>query len=226
MPQAIETSTVTFNNGQTTGYLARPSDASKHPSIIILQEWWGINDDIKDIAERYARQGFAALAPDIYHGKVFTVADEARQASGGLDQAKAAQDIDAAAAWLTQQSFASGPQFGCVGFCMGGGLALRTASRNPNVSACISYYGGIRDAVDETVAKIKAPVLAFHGSDEAERAGQLKAAFEKQSKPFELHIYEGARHGFFNRQNVAVHHMAASYDTWPRALEFFRRNVK
>ena len=229
MPEQIESKMISVpvtGGGEVPAYLARPLSGGRHPSIVVIQEVFGLNADIKDIAERYARLGFAAISPDLYHGNVYETIEEARnRGTVGGDPALIDREIDSCASWLTSQSFGSGGEFGCVGFCMGGGLSLRTASRNPNVAACVSYYGGVRENVDETVGKIKAPVLAFHGTDELERGNQLKDAFAKHGKNLELHFYEGARHGFFNNRTGGVYHHGASYDSWPRAIEFFKKHL-
>ncbi|MSQ32245.1 MAG: dienelactone hydrolase family protein [Dehalococcoidia bacterium] len=229
MPEQIETKMLSIpvsDAAEVPAYLARPLSEGRHPSIIVIQEVFGLNADIKDIAERYARLGFAAIAPDLYHGKVYETIEDARnRGTVGADPALIDREIDLCAAWLTSQSFGSGGEFGCVGFCMGGGLSLRTASRNPHVAACVSYYGGVRENIDETVGKIKAPVLGFHGTDELERGNQLKEAFAKHGKNLELHFYEGAKHGFFNNRNGGVYNHAASYDSWPRAIEFFKKHL-
>ena len=161
MPEQIESKMITVpvtGGGEVPAYVARPLSAGRHPTVVVIQEVFGLNADIKDIAERYARLGFATISPDLYHGKVYETIEDARQrGTVGGDPALIDLEIDSCASWLTSQSFGSGGEFGCVGFCMGGGLSLRTASRNPNVAACVSYYGGVRENVDETVGKIKAP---------------------------------------------------------------------
>ena len=116
----------THNGVQVSGYLARPSGTPR-AGMIVIQEWWGLNDDIKEIADRYAAQGYLALAPDMYHGVVTEEPDAARKMAMALERDQAAHEIDAAAAWLKTQGAA---KVGCVGFCMGGGLTLATALRD------------------------------------------------------------------------------------------------
>ena len=225
MPEPISTELTPLHmngGGEMNAYAAWPTSPGKHPAIAVIQEAWGLTPDIRDIVERFARLGFAAVSPDLYHGRNFNALDDARAFNATADMAERNRMVDEAATWLTERSFAAGPQFGIVGFCMGGAFALMTASRNPNVAACVSFYGGIRENPDEAASKIKAPVLAFHGSDELERGTQLKDLLQKHGKSVELHIYDGARHGFFNRTKMAVHHNAASYDAWTRSIDFFR----
>ena len=225
MPESILTEMVDFksNGDQSTGYLARPTGPGSHPAVVVIQEWWGLDAHIKDLAERFARLGFASIAPDLYHGQVTSEPDEARKLAMSMQRDVAAREIDAAAAWLTQQSFAAGPRFGTVGYCMGGGLSLAAASGNSNVAACVVYYGGTPNP-PESAESIQCPVLGFFGKDEAERAGQLQEILNQYNKANEVHVYDGASHGFFN-DTSAGYDKAASYDSWPRVIEFFRRTL-
>ena len=221
----IVTSTVSFKaNGDTAdGYLAYPDDGGSYPAVVVIQEWWGVDDHIKDVTERFARLGFAAIAPDLYHGQVTSEPDEARKMAMEMEYDRAAKVIDGAATWLLSQSFSNGSSFGCVGYCMGGGLVLTTSIRNNNVGAAIVYYGGLPNP-PENLKDINAPVLAFYGSGEGERANQLNDILTANNKDIELHIYEGAAHGFFNDSGNG-YSLTASYDSWPRAIEFFRSHL-
>jgi len=226
MANNIITSTVSFKaNGDTAdGYLAYPDDGDSHPGLVVIQEWWGVDAHIKDVTERFARLGFAAIAPDLYHGKVANEPDEARKMAMALEYDRAAKEIDGAGTWLLSQSYSKGSSFGCIGYCMGGGLVLTTAIRNKNVGAAIVYYGGLPNP-PENLKDINAPVLAFYGDGEAERANQLNDILTQNNKEVELHIYEGAAHGFFNDSNPNGYNLAASYDSWPRAIQFFNQRL-
>lgn len=227
MPERIVTSTVSFRtNGDTAdGYLAHPVSPGPHPAILVVQEWWGVDAHIKDVTERFARLGFAVIAPDLYHGQVTSEPDEARKMAMAMEYDQAVKEIDAAATWLLQQPYAQGPNFGCVGYCMGGGLVLTTAIRNHDVGGAVVYYGGL-PKFPEQLQEIEAPVLAFYGDDEAERANQLQQVMRQHGKSIELHIYEGARHGFFNDSNEGGYNRVAAYDTWPRVVQFFREHLQ
>ena len=224
MPESIVTETVSFgtNGDSADGYLAHPDSPGPHPALIVIQEWWGVDAHIKDVTERLARLGFAAIAPDLYHGQVTSEPDEARKMAMAMEYSRAATEIDGAARWLLHQPYAKGPKFGCVGYCMGGGLVLTTAIRNHDVGAAIVYYGGLPNP-PEQLQGIEAPVLAFYGDGEAERANQLQQVLTQHNKSIELHIYEGAPHGFFNDSNEGAYNRAAAYDTWPRAVHFFHQ---
>lgn len=225
MAKNIVTSTVSFKaNGDTAdGYLAYPDDGGSYPAVVVIQEWWGVDDHIKDVTERFARLGFAAIAPDLYHGQVTSEPDEARKMAMEMEYDRAAKEIDGAATWLLSQSFSSGSSFGCVGYCMGGGLVLTTSIRNTNVGAAIVYYGGLPNPA-ENLKDINATVLAFYGSGEGERANQLNDILTANNKDIELHIYEGAAHGFFNDSGNG-YSLTASYDSWPRAIQFFNNHL-
>ena len=192
--------------------------------VVVIQEWWGVDDHVKDVAERFARLGFAAIAPDLYHGRVTAEPDEARKLVMAMQYDQAAKEIDAAAAYLARQPYAQGPRFGAVGYCMGGGLVLTTAIRNRNVGAAVVFYGGL-PTPPEQLQQIQAPVLAFYGSDERQRAEQLQGLLAQYQKQCELHVYEGAHHGFFNDTRPEGYHRTGSYDAWPRTVDFFRRNL-
>jgi len=226
MPENITSGTVSFrtNGGTADGYLAHPVDAGSYPALIVIQEWWGVDAHIRDVTERFARLGFAAIAPDLYHGQVTSEPDEARKMAMSLEYDMAAKEIDSAALWLLQQPYARGPQFGCIGYCMGGGLVLTTAMRNEGVAAGIVYYGGLPNP-PERLEDVRAPILAFYGGGEAERGRQLKHVLEQNNKSIQLHIYEGAAHGFFNDTNKSGYDLAAAYDTWPRAIQFLREHL-
>ena len=226
MPANIITQTVNFQaNGNTAdGYLARPDGDGPYPVVIVIQEWWGVDAHIQDVTERFARLGFAAIAPDLYHGQVTAEPDEAKKLLMELEYETAAKEIDGAAAWLLSQAFSSGPKFGCVGYCMGGGLVLTTAIRNHNVAGAIVYYGGLPNPVD-SLSDIEAPVLAFFGDDESSRAKELEKVLNEHSKDVEVHIYEGAGHGFFNDSNQHGYDLVSAYDTWPRAVRFLQDNL-
>ena len=226
MPESIVAETVSFRaNGDTAdGYLAHPVSPGPHPAVVVIQEWWGVDSHIKDVTERFARLGFAAIAPDLYHGQVTSEPDEARKMAMSMEYDRAAKEIDGAARWLLQQPYTRGPRFGCIGYCMGGGLVLTTAIRNHDVGGAIVYYGGLPNP-PESLQGIEAPVLAFYGDGEAERANQLQQILRQNSKSVELHIYDGAPHGFFNDANESAYNLAAAYDTWPRAVHFFRKHL-
>jgi dienelactone hydrolase len=125
------------------GYFASPS-TGKGPAIVVIQEWWGLVPHIEDLVDRFAKQGFAAVAPDLYHGKVTRSPDEAAKLKMELDVERAEREIAGAGDWLLKQSECSSKTYGVVGFCMGGGLAQYTATKEKNVGATVSFYADSR----------------------------------------------------------------------------------
>ena len=226
MPDEITTMDITFDveNGLGQGYLAYSTSPGSHPALIVIQEWWGLDSHIRNITERFARLGFSALAPDLYHGQVTTEPNEARKLAMALEYDTSAKEIDGAANWLTKQSHANGPAFGCIGYCMGGGLVLTTSIRNQNTAASVVYYGGLPNPVD-TLGQINSPVLAFYGEDEVNRANEMERILTQNNKSIEMHLYKEASHGFFNDSNPSMFDQNASYDSWPRVINFLLNNL-
>jgi len=214
--------TVDYNGMKVMGYLAEPAGTPKG-GLIVIQEWWGLTDDIKSIADRYAAEGYLAFSPDIYHGQVATEPDEARKFAMGLERDLAAREIDAAIAWLKDVRGVG--KVGCVGYCMGGGLTLATAMRpTSKVDAAHVYYGGGMPS-DEQLANIKVPVLGSYGATDAgipkEQVDRLRAALTKAGVPNDITLYEGAGHSFFNKPGGPAHHPAAAADSWAKSLAWF-----
>ena len=209
---------------EISGYLAQPEGVARG-GLIVIQEWWGLNDDIKGIADRYAAEGFLAFAPDMYHGELSTEPDEARKLAMSMDRDLAAREIDAAVAWLKSEHGVA--KVGCTGFCMGGGLTLATAARpTSSVGAVHAYYGPPRLAADE-IATIKAPVMGSYGADDqgisAESVQEFQQALEDNGVTNDFKIYEGAGHSFFNAG--PAHHEPSAQDSWQRSLEWFGQHL-
>lgn len=227
MVQQILTSMVDIDsNGSTVpGYLCRPSGDGASAGVIVLQEWWGLEPHIKDIAERYARAGFVALAPDLYHGNVTAEPDEARKLAMGMDRDRAIKEIASSIRYLKAQSYVSG-KVGTVGYCMGGGLSITAACNIQEVDASIIYYGGSPSAED--LAKVTVPVLGLYGGADGgvpvSTATALSEALEKNGTPYDVHIYGGAPHAFFNDTRESYREEAAK-DSWERTLTFFQKNL-
>src|SRR6185503_7134109 len=129
------------SNGSTaSGYLSKPA-SGKGPGVIVIQEWWGLVDHIKEVADRFAREGFVAFAPDLYHGKTTKSPDEAGKLFMAFNIDGAEKDLRGAIEFLLAQKETEGEKVGTVGFCMGGQLSLSAACVNPNVGACVNFYG-------------------------------------------------------------------------------------
>jgi carboxymethylenebutenolidase len=209
------------------GYLARPDDTSEAlPAIIVIQEWWGLNEHIRDVTRRFARQGFVALAPDLYDGQVTTEPDEARKLVMELDMMQAVREIGAAIDHALDQDYTSGSEAGIVGFCMGGRLVLQTVVADEDVGAAVAFYGS--PLTPEEAPNANAPVLGLYGSDDqsipVEEVRQMEEAFADADITHDIQVYEGAGHAFFNDTRDSYDEAAAS-DAWPRTLEWFRTHL-
>ncbi len=217
---------VTFpsNGGTAQGYLAKPTSGSGK-GVIVFQEWWGLNDNIKGIADRFAAEGFVALAPDMYHGKLTAEPDEAGKLLMALNIEQAAKDAAGAIQYV--KGITGGP-VGTVGFCMGGALSLFAACNNgKDVGACIDYYGG-HPAIKYNFAGLTAPVLGFWAENDGfANANQpvIEAGTQEAGVPYEGITYPGTGHAFFNEEHEGTFDKAAADDTWNRALAFYRANL-
>lgn len=209
---------------ETPGYLATPGGEGPFPGIIAIQEWWGLVGHIKDVADRFAAEGFVVLAPDLYHGQSAEEPDEARKLAMALDRQRAIREIAAAADYLASLEALSPKRVGVVGWCMGGGLALSAAAHNGRVGAVACFYGRPLEAAD--TARIRVPVLGLYGELDAGIPQSLVHDFEKQLErqgtQHEFHVYAGAQHAFFNDGRVHSYHPEASADAWQRTLAWFR----
>ena len=214
------------NGGTANGYLAKPASGSG-PGVIVVQEWWGLVDHIKDVADRLANEGFVALAPDLYHGSMTTEPQEAQKLLMELNLDQAAADLRGAADALKANG-ATGDKVGAIGFCMGGLLALYAGTVSPNVGAVVDFYGVGRAQPD--YSKLQGPVLLITGDQDQgaspqkvqEQAEAIKAA----GKQAESVIYPGANHAFMNDTRKEVYKEDAARDAWSRTINHLRANVK
>jgi carboxymethylenebutenolidase len=193
----------------------------------VIQEWWGLNENIKSICDDLATEGFVALAPDLYHGKQTSEPDEAGKLMMSLKMDEAAKEMSGAVDYLVGLDAAKGDKVGSVGYCMGGGLSLILASINGGVGACVMYYGVLPTQPD--LANIQAPVLGhFAENDEwasPATARELEGKLKDLGKDAEFYIYPGTAHGFFNNTRAEVHNPEASKQTWERTLAFYRKHL-
>jgi carboxymethylenebutenolidase len=215
------------NGASARGYLAIP-ESGKGPGVVVLQEWWGLVPHVRDVADRFAREGFVALAPDLYHGETARSPDEAGKMMMALNIGRAERDLRGAVEYLLAHEAVEGAGVGTVGFCMGGVLSLFAASKNERVGACVVFYG-IHPKVEPDLDNLRAPVLGLYAErdqfvpPEAVRA--LEAELKKRGKSVEVHIYPGTDHAFFNDTRPEVYDPEAAADAWRRTVEFFRRHL-
>ena len=216
-------------NGQPySGYLS-PSETGSGPGVIVIQEWWGLVGHIKDVADRFAQNGFTALAPDFYHGKHTDEPDEAGSLMMALEVPDAERVIKGAVDALLANPATTGGKVGVVGFCMGGQLSLYAASINPKIGACVDYYG-IHPNVHPDLKSLQAPVLGFFaGRDEHVWVSQVSALdlnLSELGKEHRFKTYVGCQHAFFNSDRPEVYDKDAAEDSWAVMLKFFRRNLR
>jgi carboxymethylenebutenolidase len=224
--------TVSFKSGAETAsaFLATPAGAGPFPAVVVIQEWWGLNDWIKDQARALAKEGYVALAPDLYRGRVTSKPEEAHQLMSGLPQDRALRDLKAAFAHLAARKDVRKDRIGSIGWCMGGKFSLLLATEEPALAAAVAYYGA--PPTDEAaIARIKAPVLGnFGAEDKGPSPDQVKAfeaAMKKAGKSADIKIYEGAGHAFANVNNPwGGYREAAAKDAWARATGFFAAHLK
>jgi carboxymethylenebutenolidase len=214
------------NGTKTSGYLAAPA-AGKGPGVLVLQEWWGLVQHIKNVCDRFAAEGFTALAPDLYHGKTASEPDGAGKLFMALNIGQAEKDLRGATTYLAQHSPTA--KLGVVGFCMGGQLALFAATLNPSIGACVNFYG-VHPNVKPDYSKLSGPVLGLFAEKDQfvtpQVARDLDAAIKKAGKQSEIHVYPNVDHAFFNDERPDVYHKAAADDAWRRTLAFFRQHLK
>jgi carboxymethylenebutenolidase len=216
----------TANGTTTPGYLARPK--GRGPGVIVIQEWWGLVPHIEQIADRFADAGFVALAPDLYHGESTKSPDQAGKMMMAMRVDQAERDLAGAIDHLTAQPEVSSKKVGTVGFCMGGALSLFAASKNPEVGACVVFYGG-HPHVKPDLAALQAPVLGFFAGKDGfvtpQAVKALDAELTRLGKRHEFHTYPEADHAFFNDHRPEVYDAAAAADAWGKMLAFFKQEL-
>ena len=218
--------TFPFNGSSTEGYLATP-ESGKGPGILVLQEWWGLVPHIEAICDRFAAEGFTALAPDMYQGKTTTSPDDAGKLMMALNIAETEKNLRGAVDYLTAHDAVDGSKIGSVGFCMGGQLSLYAASKNPSIGAAVVYYG-IHPNVHPDFNALQAPVMGFFGENDPmvtpEVTDELEKTLLAAGKQAEFHTYP-ADHAFFNDTRPDVYNEAAAADSWRRMLAFYRTHL-
>ena len=222
---------VSYPSGEETisGFLVLPEGAGPHPALVVIQEWWGLNDWVKEQAQKLADEGYVALAVDLYRGKVATNPEEAHELMRGMPQDRAVRDLKATFAYLAARKDVNRNRIGSIGWCMGGGLSLQLAIHEPKLAACVVNYGSMpTDPAD--IQKIRAPILGSFGAEDRGISPESVHAFEKAMKAadkrLDVKIYEGAGHAFQNPNNQSGYRPEATADSWNRTLAFLNRTLK
>ena len=227
---SVDTGIVNFSayGSDASGYLARPKGVGSWPAVVVVQEWWGLDDHIKSVAVRFAEAGFAAVAPDLYRGAVAKEPNDAQRLVMSIQMDQALKDIQSAVDYLTAQSFIAPKRAGVVGFCFGGGLAMEMAYKGNNLGAVATFYGASASPSDANLQQVQVPVIGFYGADDnsipADRIKHWYSTLTAEGKIAESHTYTGAPHAFFNDTRTS-YNAAAAQDAWPRVQNWFRRYV-
>lgn len=231
-PAAAAEQTVTFKSGTDTvsGFLVTPEGKGPFPAVLVIHEWWGLDEWIKDQARALAKEGYVALAVDLYRGKVTKSQEEAHQLMMGLPPDRAIRDLKAAVAYLQSRSDVKKDRVGVIGWCMGGKYALELAAQEPSLKAVVVYYGA-PPTDPAAIARIKAPVLGNFGAEDKgpspEQVKAFEAAMKKAGKTVDVKIYAGAGHAFANPNNPWKGYRAeAAKDAWARTAAFFAKHLK
>ena len=239
MPVQAEWVTTSTPDGDMRVYLARPEGTGPWPGLIVIQEIFGVNDHIQDVTRRFAAEGFVAAAPELYHRFEESERDipysdlqRAFAVRSRLSDDMVMMDVDATYDLLNRRPDVRSGQIGIVGYCYGGRVAYLAATRNPNLKAVASYYGG-RIVADEPNApinfseNIRAPIILFFGEQDQsitmEQVRQIEATLKRLGKQYELHTYPQAGHGFFCDHRPAHYNAEAAADAWPKTLQFLKR---
>jgi carboxymethylenebutenolidase len=225
------TSNVSYKSGDETvqGVLYTPAGKGPFPAIIVIHEYWGLNDWVKDQAAKLADEGYEALAIDLYRGKVATTADMAHELMRGVPEDRAKRDLHAAFEFLQAQPNVKKDRIGAIGWCMGGGYALDVALQEPTLAADVINYGRLATDSD-TLKKINAPILgSFGGQDRGitpDDVHKFEAGMKQLGKKVDIKIYDDAGHAFENPNNKDGYRPADAADAWKRTVAFLADNLK
>ncbi len=222
---------VEYKSGNDTvqAYLVLPDSPGPHPGIVVIHEFWGLNDWVKEQAQKLAAQGYVALAIDLYRGAVATDPQNASELMRTLPHDRAVRDLEAAYDYLAARPEVDKSRIGSIGWCMGGGYSLQLAIHEPKLTACVVNYGAMpTDPAD--IAKIQAPILGNFGADDRgitpDAVHAFESAMKTAGKSVDLKIYDGAGHAFENPNNTAGYRPEAAADAWNRIVAFFAKTLK
>jgi carboxymethylenebutenolidase len=223
---------VTFKSAseQASGLLVTPEGKGPFPATIVIQEWWGLNDWVKDQARALAKEGYVALAVDLYRGKVATKQEDAHQLMMGTPPDQALRDLRAGFAYLQARPEVKKDRVGAIGWCMGGRYTLELATVEPALAAAVAYYGA-PPTDPAAIASIQAPVLGSFGAEDKgptpEQARAFETEMKKAGKTIDLKVYDGAGHAFANVDNPwGGYRKEAAEDAWARSTAFLAKYLK
>ncbi len=230
---AAESKTVSYKSGDETvqGVLYAPAGKGPFPAVIVIHEWWGLNDWVKEQASKLADQGYVALAIDLYRGKLATTPDMAHELMRGVAEDRAKRELHAAFEFLASQANVKKNRIGAIGWCMGGGYALDVALQEPALAADVINYGHLATDPD-ALKKINAPVLGLFGAQDQgitpDDVHKFEAAMKEAGKKVDIKIYDDAGHAFENpdNKNKPGYRPDDAADAWKRTVSFLAENLK
>src|SRR5579864_7149893 len=212
-------------------YVAHPSAGGAHPAIIVVQEWWGVDDHIKNVAGRLAAEGYFAVAPDLYSRQGYKVTKDpnvAGELMGNLKQEDGIQDLLSTVGWIKTQRGANAARIGVIGFCMGGSYSCLLPCVSKDIKAAAPFYGEIPD--DNKLRELNGPIFYAYGENDGwiqrKDVDRLAAALKKFGKQGEVKVYAGCSHGFFNDTRPDVYSAKDAKDAWERSLKLFDQYLK
>ena len=228
---AADGKSVSYKSGDETvsGTLYVPAGKGPFPALIVIHEWWGLNDWVKEQASKLADQGYVALAIDLYRGKVATTPDLAHEIMRGVPEDRASRDLRAAFDFLASQPNVKKDRIGSIGWCMGGGYSLDTALLEPTLAEAVINYGHLATDPAE-LKKISAPILGIFGGQDrgiaVEDVKKFGLAVDQLGKKIEIKIYPDAGHAFENPNNKQGYRADDAADAWKRTVDFLAANLK
>ncbi|MCW9706844.1 dienelactone hydrolase family protein [Fodinibius salsisoli] len=223
-----EVTYATVNGSEITGYLAKADNAGEgRPGLIVIHEWWGLNDNIRMMTNKLAAEGYTALAVDLYNGKVAQSPDSAGTYARSVNEDEAVDNLTQAYTFLTEQQGAA--KIGTIGWCFGGGWSLQTALAHPEkIDATVIYYGRLVTDAGE-LAKLQMPILGIFGAEDEgippEQVNAFESALDEAGVTNSIHIYDGAGHAFANPSGTRYQQEAAE-DAWQHTIRFLDENLK
>src|SRR5215211_2770124 len=215
------------NGGRAAGYLAEPEESG--PGLIVLQEWWGLDDHIRDVCDRFAREGYVALSPDLFHGETTEQPGEAQQKMMAMNMEEAEKEMRGAVDFVAALPKCTGA-VGTVGFCLGGGLSIWTATVNDKVGAAVSFYYVMPHGKPDFSKLAGKPVMGHFGESDdfisVDDANALQEELNQAGAEAVFHFYEGAGHAFFaDHDRLGTYHPEHADTAWRRTVDFFKRHL-
>jgi carboxymethylenebutenolidase len=228
MAESVEVE-FSYEKGRAKGYLVEPeNEAINHPAIIVIHEWWGLNEHIRTIAKRFSGEGYVVLAPDLFDGRVTKNADEASKLMYGLEPQHGLSILNGAVEFISEYEGVDAGHIGVIGFCMGGTFALLLACKNRSIKASAPFYGDV--PAEEVLKDLSAPVLFIGAENDnwitQEKMMRLSDALAKYEKLGEVKIYHGVGHAFFNDTRPEAYDATAAEDSWKVVNQFFAGYLK